>query len=82
MQRFSKAIHCRNQSAGNTHCTLDRLLEEKDLELEVNLDQNLILYSDENLLDMVWNNLLSNAVKFTPEGGVIQVQMSAKTDKP
>ena len=46
----------------------------------MNLDQCLLLNSDENLLDMVWNNLLSNAVKFTPEHGHIKVMLRREND--
>ena len=60
-----------NLSEALSRCILDfdARLEEKDIDLEVSLDQNLLLASDETLLDLVWNNLLSNAVKFTPAGG-------------
>ena len=71
-----------NLSEALSRCILnyDTLLEEKRMELEVELDQDLILCSDEDLLDMVWNNLLSNAVKFTPEGGRIRVRMYRQED--
>ena len=71
-----------NLSEALSRCILnyDTLLEEKRMELEVGLDQGLILCSDEDLLDMVWNNLLSNAVKFTPEGGTIRVRMYRQED--
>ena len=47
--------------------------EEKDIEVESDLDQNIILNSDDELLDIVWNNLISNALKFTPNGGTIHI---------
>lgn len=76
-QKIKPACKPFNLSEALSRCILnyDTLLEEKDIDLEVDLDQDLILNSDENLLDMVWNNLLSNAVKFTPEGGTIRIQM-------
>lgn len=66
-----------NLSEALSRCILDfdAKLEEKDLDLVVDLDQDLILASDEALLDLVWNNLLSNAVKFTPAGGQIKVSL-------
>ena len=76
-QKIKPACKPFNLSEALSRCILnyDTLLEEKDIDLEVDFDQNLILNSDEELLDMVWNNLLSNAVKFTPEGGRIRIQM-------
>lgn len=66
-----------NLSEALSRCILDfdARLEEKDIDLEVSLDQNLLLASDETLLDLVWNNLLSNAVKFTPAGGRVKISL-------
>ena len=59
----------------------DTLLDEKEIELDTQLDQNLIMNSDENLLDIVWNNLLSNAIKFTDNGGRIRIYVGKEVDK-
>ena len=79
-QKIRPAHRPFNLSEALSRCILnyDTLLENKNIALEVDLDQNLLLSSDESLLDMVWNNLLSNAVKFTPEGGKIRIQMYAR----
>lgn len=76
-QKIKPACKPFNLSESLCRCILnyDALLEEKDITLDVDMDQGLILNSDENLLDMVWSNLLSNAVKFTPEHGHIQVML-------
>lgn len=76
-QKIRPVLHPFNLSEALSRCILnyDTLLDEKDINLEADLNQNLILNSDESLLDMVWNNLLSNAVKFTPKGGTIWVRM-------
>lgn len=69
-----------NLSEALSRCILnyDALLEEKQIDLETELDQDLILQGDEALLDRVWSNLLSNAVKFTPVGGRITVRAVAE----
>lgn len=76
-QKIKPASQPFNLSEALSRCILnyDGQLAEKSIELDVELDQDLILSSDENLLDMVWNNLLSNAVKFTPEHGRIRVSL-------
>ena len=81
-QKICPTLHPFNISEALSRCILnyDTLLSEKDIDLEVNLDQCLLLNSDENLLDMVWNNLLSNAVKFTPEHGHIKVMLRREND--
>ena len=55
--------------------SLEHLINEKDIEIEVNLDE-VEINSDPVLLELVWNNLLSNAVKFTDKGGMICVSLS------
>lgn len=56
-------------------CTLnfEQILDEKELELDTDFDDTVILNSDEQLLDIVFNNLLSNALKFTGKGGTIRI---------
>ncbi|MEE1250065.1 MAG: HAMP domain-containing sensor histidine kinase [Lachnospiraceae bacterium] len=48
--------------------------EEKNIELEVDIDDVAMVYADEELLEMVWNNLLSNAIKFTEPNGTIRIR--------
>ena len=75
-QKIKPALRSFNLSEELSRCILnyDTLLDEKEIELETQLDQTLILCSDESLLDTVWNNLISNAVKFTPQKGKIGIE--------
>lgn len=57
----------------------EQVWEDKNIELNSDLDDGLELNSDENLLDIVWNNLISNALKFTPENGTVEI-MAKKSD--
>ena len=49
--------------------------EEKGLDIETDIEDQVALRSDPELLSLVWSNLISNAVKFTPEGGTIGVTL-------
>lgn len=49
--------------------------EAKNIDLITNIDDNIIIYSNEQLMGIVWNNLLSNAFKFTPENGTITINL-------
>lgn len=49
--------------------------EEKNIELEVKLDEEVQIEADKELLSLVWNNLLSNALKFTEENGKVYVTL-------
>ncbi len=58
----------------------EALWEQKDLEIDTELDEDVPVEADAELLALVWNNLLSNAVKFTPEGGRISVRLARRDD--
>lgn len=51
--------------------------EQKNLEIETDIQDDVRIKSDPELLSLVWNNLISNAVKFTPEGGTVGVILKA-----
>ncbi len=52
--------------------------EQKGLEIQTDMEDNVRIRSDRELLSLVWNNLISNAVKFTPEGGTIGVSLKTQ----
>lgn len=56
-------------------------LEEKKLELDVDLEERLIIEQDKEMLSLVWNNLISNAVKFSSDGGLIRIVSKKQDDK-
>ena len=53
----------------------ERAWEEKELEIETDLDEDVMVYEDAELLSLVWNNLFSNAIKFSKKGGSIYVSV-------
>lgn len=64
------------------YCILsyEKKLEEKNLDINVQLDEVLI-ESDKALLEIVWNNLISNAIKYTSYGGKISVLLKKERNK-
>lgn len=58
---------------------LDERFEEKDIELEIDMDE-VMIHSDDSLLEIVWNNLLTNAIKFTESGGIVKVILRTEND--
>lgn len=50
------------------------ILETKGLTLVCDIE-DIIIYSDANLLELIWNNLISNAIKFTDVGGTITISL-------
>ncbi len=49
--------------------------EEKELEIETDLEEDVMICQDAELLSLVWNNLFSNAVKFSEKGGRVEVKV-------
>lgn len=56
----------------------EQALDDKQLELDVQLEENVLVEADPELLRLVWANLFSNAVKFTPSGGRIGLALSVE----
>ncbi len=54
--------------------------EEKQLEIETDLDEDIMISQDAELLSLVWNNLFSNAVKFSNEKGRIFISAKKEMD--
>lgn len=51
--------------------------EQKEVEIETDIAEDISVDADEELLSLVWNNLLSNAFKFTASGGTVSVRLTA-----
>ena len=58
----------------------ESIWEQKNLDLDADIDENIIICADSELLSLVWNNLFSNAVKFTENGGRIFVGLKKEND--
>ena len=54
--------------------------EEKELEIDTDIEEGILAEADEELLSLVWNNLFSNAVKFTGPGGRISLSLKGDGD--
>ncbi len=55
--------------------------EKKRIDLIVDLEEDVPVFTDRELLSLVWSNLFSNAFKFTPEGGTVEISLRKKGEK-
>ncbi len=53
---------------------------DKNLTIQVDIPEGLLVYADRNRLHDIFINLLSNAFKFTPDGGKVLIIASQKGD--
>ena len=49
--------------------------ERKNIAIETDMEDGVMITSDAELLSHVWNNLFSNAIKFTEPGGTVSVSL-------
>lgn len=60
--------------------SFEKAWEEKNLEIETELEENVLVRTDAEMMTLVWNNLFSNAVKFTEEGGTVSLRLKTEGD--
>ncbi|MBQ2818757.1 MAG: HAMP domain-containing histidine kinase [Clostridia bacterium] len=58
----------------------EEIWDRKNISIETDIAENIVVASDRDMLSLVWNNLFSNAFKFTPEGGQVTLQLEAEGD--
>ena len=63
----------------NSVNVLRSLANQKNIRIEINLDQNLKLFADPQMIETVLRNLVNNAIKFTPANGQIKIE-ACQTD--
>lgn len=64
---------------GNQLCEcilgFEAVWETKNLNMEINIEEDIKIHADQELMSIVWNNLISNAIKFTPEEGSVWIRL-------
>ena len=76
-QKLAPAAKEYDLSSQLTECILgfESIWEEKDVEIAPDIEDDIMICSDQELLSIVWNNLLSNAFKFTETGGTVAISL-------
>lgn len=58
----------------------EEIWDEKEIDIEADLEERTRIEADESLMEVVWNNIISNAIKFTERGGTIRVKQTSTPD--
>lgn len=53
---------------------------KKNIDLEIEIEEDVYIYTEPDLVSLVWANLFSNAIKFSPDGGKISVTLQKNID--
>lgn len=56
--------------------SFESLWEEKNIEIDTDIEDGVFVRTDAEMMTLVWNNLFSNAIKFTPNGGKVSLKLS------
>lgn len=78
-QQISPKMEVYDISEQVCECMLgfEDLWEKKDLNIETDIEDGIMVKSDAEMMSLVWNNLFSNAIKFTENGGIISLEIKA-----
>ena len=55
----------------------ENVWEQKNIEIDTDIEEEVFVESDAELLTLVWNNLFSNALKFTGPGGTVSLKLES-----
>lgn len=81
-QTITPQSHPYDVCAQLAECALgcEAVWEQKEQDLDADMEDAAFITADPSLMELVWNNLLSNAIKFTPRGGSIRIKESSDQD--
>ncbi|MDD4991785.1 MAG: response regulator [Paludibacter sp.] len=70
-----------NDAVNNCFNLIQTHASNKNIELICDIPDDIILESDQDMLETILRNLLSNAIKFTPPKGVVTIKAIQSDDK-
>ncbi len=79
-QQIYPAMQNFDLSAQLIECLLafENVWEQKNIDIDTDIQEDVRIDADPELLSLVWNNLLSNAFKFTGSGGTVGVSLKVE----
>lgn len=64
-----------NEQLAEVLIGFEALWEQKELEIDTDMD-DILITSDREMLELVWNNIISNAIKFSQPKGKIAIKIT------
>lgn len=77
-QKIYPKIEYYNLGEQLAECLLvyESMWEKKNIHINIDIEENVMIHSDKELLSLVWSNLFSNAFKFTPCEGSVWISLA------
>ncbi len=72
--------YCLSEQLCECMLRFEEIWDEKEIELDVDIEEDVYVKADAELLSLVWNNLISNALKFTEHGGKVGISLKSEED--
>ncbi|MBR3617176.1 MAG: HAMP domain-containing histidine kinase [Acholeplasmatales bacterium] len=64
----------------NVIISYDELINNKKINLDIDMDDRLIKYTNESFIQLIFSNLISNAIKFSKYEGIVEIKLKNKND--
>lgn len=68
-----KSTYCLDEQIRLAIVLLEPKWNDKNLHVDIELEDGIEILGDKNLIQQIWVNLLDNAIKYTNNGGIIKV---------
>jgi signal transduction histidine kinase len=81
-QQIAPVFECFDLGEQVSECLLmfEDAWEKKELDIDVDIEDGILVRSDKEMMSLVWNNLFSNAIKFTENGGKVSLSLSSDAE--
>lgn len=81
-QQIYPTAECYDLGEQLCECLLqyENVWENKNIDIDTDIAEDLYVLADPELLMLVWNNILSNAFKFTEPGGTVKVSLTSENN--
>lgn len=66
----NKQRFCLSEQLCEIVLAFENIWEDKNLEIEADIEENIFMNSDPELIRIIWTNLISNAIKYTVDGKI------------